>query len=337
MLNAAIIGLGVGERHIEGYEATGRCKVTALCDIDKDKLAEVSARNPGRHLTNSPDDILQDTSIDVVSIASYDNDHHTQIMMAIDNKKHIFVEKPLCLHDSEFNDIARKLKENPDIKLSSNLILRRTHRFLALKKRIDQGEFGSIYYMEGDYNYGRLHKITEGWRGQIPFYSVVHGGAIHLIDLILWLRGGRVREVSAFGNQIATKDTDFHFNDFVAALLRFEDGSIAKITANFGCVFPHYHNLSIYGRKCSFVHGAHGANYYHTRDPKVAPEGIDDIYPGTQKGDVIPSFVAHILDGSKPEVDSADVLEAMAVSLAIENSIKTGGTVSVEYAGTVCR
>ena len=33
-LNAAIIGLGVGERHISAYELDKRCKVTKLCDFN---------------------------------------------------------------------------------------------------------------------------------------------------------------------------------------------------------------------------------------------------------------------------------------------------------------
>jgi predicted dehydrogenase len=40
-LNAAIIGLGVGERHIDGYQSDERCTVTKLCDIDEKKLNEV--------------------------------------------------------------------------------------------------------------------------------------------------------------------------------------------------------------------------------------------------------------------------------------------------------
>ena len=51
---------------------------------------------------------------------------------------------------------------------------------------------GRLYYLEGDYAYGRLPKILSGWRAEIPIYSVVHGGAIHIIDLLLWLGGGQV-------------------------------------------------------------------------------------------------------------------------------------------------
>ena len=44
-LRAGIIGLGVGEEQIAGYQEAG-CEVVALCDFDPERLAEVGARHP---------------------------------------------------------------------------------------------------------------------------------------------------------------------------------------------------------------------------------------------------------------------------------------------------
>ena len=51
---------------------------------------------------------------------------------------------------------------------------------------------------------------------------------------------------------------------------------------------------------------------------------MTDTYPGAAKGDMLPSFIAHILDGTPPDVTTGDVLGAMAVSLAIEQSLVSG-------------
>jgi predicted dehydrogenase len=331
VLRAAVIGLGVGERHIAGYEADARCRVTTLCDIDADKLAAVGARHPGRRLLRDPDTVLADPSIDVVSIASYDDRHHSQVMAALAAGKHVFVEKPLCLHDHELADIRAALAARPDLRLSSNLILRRSPRFARLRERMQAGELGECYYAEADYNYGRLAKITDGWRGRLPFYSVVHGGAIHMIDLLMWLFGERPNAASAFGNDIATRGTGFRFNDCVAALLKFPSGLVAKVTANFACVFPHHHNLAVYGTAATFVHDRLGARLYTSRDPDAEPRGIEDAYAGPAKGDMLPSFVAAILDGAKPDVATADVLDVMSVSLAIEQAAARSQTVAITY------
>ena len=337
-LNAAVIGLGVGERHISGYEADPRCKVTALCDIDENKLHEVSQRHPGRRLISNPNEILEDPTIDIVSIASYDDAHSDQVLKAIENGKHIFVEKPLCLNQQEFENISSSLKAHEKIHLSSNLILRRTPRFIELRKRITQGVLGDIYYLEGDYDYGRLHKLTEGWRGKIPFYSVIYGGAIHLIDLILWLTKSRVQEVFALGSRKVTEGTVFRHYDLVSALLKFESGSpnsdgiLAKITANFGSVVPHHHKLSVYGTEGTFNQGHTSAAYFHSRDPSADIEKVNDPYPGTTKGDMLPSFVKSLLDGTPAEISKKEVLDSMSVGLAIEKSLKTKKLERVNYA-----
>lgn len=332
MLKAGIIGLGVGERHVAGYEADPRCKVTVLCDLDAAKLSDVAGRNPGRRLTTDANDVLSDPAIDLVSIASFDNFHRDQIITAIANGKHIFVEKPICQFDEEFDAIVDALARNPQIKLSSNLILRRTPRFVELRRRIQSGALGDIYHLEGDYDYGRVHKILTGWRTSIPFYSVVHGGAIHLIDLILWLTGKAVEEVFAYGSRIATRGSNFRNDDLVVSILRFSDGSTAKISANFACVAPHHHRLSVFGTAATFEQGHVGAAYFNSRDPAAEPEVLTDPYPGAAKGDMLPSFVAHILDGKPADISKEDVLAAMAVSLAIERSHQSGQPEKVHYA-----
>jgi predicted dehydrogenase len=266
----------------------------------------------------------------VVSIATYDDAHYRQVTLALAAGKHVFVEKPICLHPHELAEIREALDRHPHLRLSSNLILRRSPRFSQLRERIRLGQLGSPYYCEADYNYGRVNKIVDGWRGAAPFYSVVHSGAIHVIDLLMWLLDERPVAVSAFGNAIATRGTRFRFNDCVAALLKFPSGVVAKVTANFGCVFPHFHNLTIYGTAATFVHDRQGARVYTSRDPAEPTSPVDIPFDGPAKGDMLPSFVAAILDGDEPEVCESDVLDAMSVSLAIEQAVALEQTVRMQ-------
>ena len=135
-LKAGIIGLGVGARHIAGYRAHPAFEVVAACDFADDKRTQARAAYPDLRLVAGADEILDDPSIDVVSIASWDNYHHRQIVKALDRGKHVFVEKPLVLREDEAADIRARLRGRPDLKLSSNLILRRCPRFAELRQRI---------------------------------------------------------------------------------------------------------------------------------------------------------------------------------------------------------
>jgi predicted dehydrogenase len=152
-----------------------------------------------------------------------------------------------------------------------------------------------------------------------------------LIDLLLWLSGGRVKEVFAYGNRIAAEGTPFRHDDLVASLLKFEDGTIAKVTANFPSVVPHHHRLSVYGTEGTFEQGHVGAAYFHSRDPAAAPQAVTDPYPGAAKGDMLPSFIAHVLDSGEAEISKSDVLDAMAVSLSIQRSLASGRPEPVRY------
>ena len=329
-LRIGVIGLGVGEKHIAGYQQDSRCRVVALCDFDQKKLEEVGGRNPGIPLYGDAKDVLTNYEIDAVSIASFDTFHFEQIMLAIENGKHIFVEKPICLFQYELDQIREALQKNPQIRLSSNLILRHESRFKDLHKKILAGDLGRLYYLEGDYDYGRLVKLTEGWRGQIPFYSVSHGGGIHLIDVILWLSGESPKEVFAFGNNISTENTSFKYPDFVAALFKFNSGMVAKMTANFGSVTRHGHKLCVYGTKGTFIHGHDGAFYCQSRDLGAPLQMVEDPYPSANKGDMIQSFIDYILVGKRPAVAEREVFDAMSVSLAIESSLSNQSKIELD-------
>jgi predicted dehydrogenase len=330
-LRAGIIGLGVGEAHIAGYRSHPGCQVVALCDIQKDVCDRMHQKYPDLKIFQDPYELLKSPDIDVVSIASYDDAHAEQVLRALRARKHVFVEKPLCLHEEEAKDIRTALRESLDLRISSNLILRKVPRFLRIKKMIREGLLGDLYYLEGDYDYGRLHKLTEGWRGKIGFYSTICGGGIHLIDLIHWFTQGKVKEVFAYGNQISSKGSSFRYPDFVVAVLKFEEGYLAKITANFGCVFPHFHGFKAFGTKGTVVNGLDAARFYTSRERDAQPEvfGGEDMKP--PKGDMIPSFLDSILRGTPPEVSCEEIFQDLSVCFAIEKSLRAGAPVPVHY------
>ena len=330
-IKAGIIGLGVGEQHILGYDSHPDSEVVALCDFSEKKIKECKEKYSHIKITENADEILEDPDIDVVSIASFDNYHYEQIMKAINNGKHIFVEKPLCLYEREAIGIRKALNNHPNIRISSNLIMRTYPRFQFVKKMIEDGKFGDIFFMEGDYNYGRIHKITEGWRGDIDFYSVIYGGGVHMVDLLLWLTDKHVDEVVSYGNRISTHQTKFKYNDFAVSLLKFSDGAIGKISSNFGCVFPHFHAVSIYGTKATFINDFEYGRLMISRDPNEKFERINVKYKSSNKGELIYRFVDFINGVSDAIVSVDDIFETMSICLAMEKSTKIGKPVKVNY------
>lgn len=330
MLRAGVIGLGVGEAHIKGYNSHPDCEVVAICDFDASVLKKIAPNYQGVKATIEPNEVLTDPAIDVVTIASYDNFHYEQILTALAHDKHIFVEKPLCLYEKEAIDIYQTLEAKPHLKISSNLILRKSERFIQLKEWIQNQKLGELYYIMGAYNYGRIHKIVNGWRGQLDFYSIIYGGGVHIIDLLIWLTESQIVEVTAYGNKVVTKDSQFANFDLVESMLKFDNGMIGRMCANFGCVHPHFHQLEVYGTDATFINRIGAAEWYDVKG-KVPPKLINTAYPGTHKGDLLNNFIDAILLDKEPQTSRNDVFDAMCVCFAIEKSAHTGQSVKVNY------
>lgn len=346
MLTAGVIGLGVGESHLQVLDSHPLCRVLKVYDFSEEVSRIAKLKYPHIEFVLDEDEIFNDNNIDMVSIASYDNFHFQQILKGIDNKKHLFVEKPIVQKKEEAEIILSKLKKDNDIIFSSNLILRQYGQFQELMRLIDDGEMGEISYIYASYNYGRIKKITEGWRGQIDYYSVVLGGGIHLIDLILWLTGKKVDSVYAIGNNIQSKNSKFIYNDLVVAQIVFIDGTIATINSNFGGVTSHYHYLEMYGTKKTFINDFNGYTIFSHRDTKNTicnnliqheTAGISklpqrkSVPKSVNKGFYLNHFIDSILHKKQPPVTIKEIFDVMAVCFAIEESQNSGKKVKVDY------
>jgi predicted dehydrogenase len=330
-LNVGVIGLGVGAKHAHALHFNKNVNLVSLCDFDNKKINLYKKIYKNCNFTNNSDDIFKNPNIDIVSIASYDNFHAKHILQAIKYNKHFFVEKPFCLNINELKKICSSLKKNKKITFSSNLVLRNNPSFIDLKKKIKTKVTGDIYYCEGDYNYGRINKILYGWRGQIPFYSVVLGGAIHLIDLIIWLSNKKVRSVIAEGNKISTKNTKFKNYDLVSTLLKFEDGMISKVTSNFASVTPHHHILSVYGTRSTFFYNNKEIKSYKSRDDLIL-KNKKSKFSNKQKSEILNSFINSVYYQKDLKiVHENEIINLMSVCFAIEKSLKTKKWEKVKY------
>ena len=329
-LEIAVVGLGVGEQHALTYAALDGCRVRWVYDLDLGRAGQVIARIGQGRVAASFEALVADPAVDVVSIASYDDAHAREVLAALDAGKHVFVEKPLCRTEDELVAVqraARAAKRH----LASNLVLRGAPLYRYLRDLVARGELGTVYAFDGDYLYGRLHKITEGWRGAIPDYSVMLGGGVHLVDLMLWITGQRPGAVSASGNRIATAGSRFRSHDFVAASYEFPSGLVGRITANFGSVHRHHHVVRVFGTRGTFIYDDAGARLHRDRDPATPPVAIDQAPLPASKGVLIPDFVAGIRAGADPRAAAEHEFDVVAACIAADQALAIGKPIEVHY------
>ncbi len=329
-LGVSVIGLGVGEQHARTYASLPSCRLVSVCDLDAHRAGRLAQELSAR-VARAERDVFQDPEIDVVSIASYDDDHPAQLIAAIAGGKHVFVEKPLCRSAAELAAIKASWAADGRRHVASNLVLRAAPLFQWLRDRVQAGAFGEVYAFDGDYLYGRLHKITEEWRSRVEDYSVMLGGGVHMIDLMMWITGQSPTRVTASGNRLSTAGTAFRYHDFVAATYGFESGMVGRITANFGSVHRHQHVVRLFGTRGTFIYDDLGARVHWSRDPESTPEVLTLSARPASKGALIPQFIEAIVEGRDAAPVIQSELDVIAACVAADRAVATDAPGEVLY------
>ena len=135
-LYTSVVGLGVGERHLNFLTKSKNIEVISIFDPDVKKLKKISKKYNIKSV-NSFKKVILEKKTNLVIIASPDHFHTRQIVDCIKNKKNIFIEKPICNNLNDLNLIIRHWQKNKNtLKIRSNLILRTSPLFIWLKKKL---------------------------------------------------------------------------------------------------------------------------------------------------------------------------------------------------------
>jgi len=320
-LNSSVIGLGFGNSHAKIIKKNLNSKLDYICD-KKIKFKDLAKKLKCK-FTNDSSIAISNKSTKLITIASFDNYHFSQIKRCIKMKKHIFVEKPFCQNFKQYKFIKNLISKS-NLYFSTNLVLRNHPKFKKIKELVNKKKLGKIYHIEGDYNYGRLYKLLYGWRGKIPFYSVTQGGGIHIIDLMIWILNSTPKDVFAIGNKISTNKSNFKHLDNVTGLINFKNGVTGKVTSNFGSVMPHDHQMRIFGTKGSLNLSHDKITFFSSRKPKKKNLSIKFNKDKNYKQKILDSFINSIVLKKKFRlILKKDIFASMSTCLAIDKSLKT--------------
>jgi predicted dehydrogenase len=340
VLTVGAVGLGeVGQKHARTFFNSAFCKLHWLYDVNRQRAEALSGELPGTQVADSYERLLEDKDLDVISIASYDHAHFEQVMLALRHRKHVFVEKPLCRSVDELRAMKSAWQAAGKPALESNLMSRGSPLYNWLATFVERGGLGKLYAVDAEYWYGRLHKITHGWRRLVPDYSVMQGGAVHLLDVVFMLTDERPTSCVAYGNRICTEGTEFKYHDYRTALYVFPSSLLLRLTANFGCVHGHQHVLRVFGTGATFLLDDAGARVNATRDNVTSglPKGlnpavpIDLPYRPASKGTLIEPFVELIRSGTDTAPLAQRNFDVISAILAADEAARNGVQVSVTY------
>lgn len=324
-IKAAIIGMGIGQKHLEAINKYKGSKVLLICEKNRKKILELKKKFPKIKITRNENEIFKNKEINLVSIASYDEDHYNQIIKSIKNNKNIIVEKPMCLKLNELKKINNLLIKKKNVYFLSNLVLRVNSRFLYFKKMINKDK---IYYLEADYDWGRVHKLYE-WRANQKNYSITLGAGIHMIDLAMWILNDRPTSVIAYGNKKATNGTKFKKLSFAVYIFKFPNNVILKVTANSASVHSHFHHLKVFENKKSYINSYLGSYLFNSKNKYFK---IKKDYPDKKnRKNLIRNFLDNIMQNKKQEFSLKNQIDLMSACFFADKSMNTGKEIKIKY------
>ncbi len=324
-LGVGIVGLGMGASllPINGMPDFPAF-VRGVCDVVAER-GEAARRDHGvEFATGSLDALLERAEIDLVSIYTPDHLHKDQVIRALEAGKHVLVTKPMTISNEESEAVIEAARS-----AKKRVMPAQTQRYvrphMALRRFIDAGEFGEIYFVASDY-YQDLRPIYDRtpWRYEVP-QDFIYGGLSHNIDMMRYLKG-EIVEVAAFGSYSGhdSRYPDDVYETFVVNA-RFEDGTLGRIALSPG-VRPPIPGMyiQVFGTSGSFVSDQLVLDRLDGT-PVVEFDFEPEPYTAAEIR-LLRDFVdAIISDGVQP-LDEFDGARISAVGDAIASSIRAGGT-----------
>ena len=218
-IGVGIVGYGYwGPNLVRNFYSSPDAKVVGVCDGNSERLTKVKRTFPGVPLYSDFDEMLQNTELDAISLATPVDTHFPLAMKALEAGKHVLVEKPMASTSEQ----AIQLR---DAAAERGLTLMVGHTFVytgavqKIKELVSSGELGDLHYYDGvRVNLGLFqHDVNVLW-----------DLAIHDLSILDYVIGREPVAVSATGMSHLPDQQE----SIAYLTLFFEDNLIAHLHVN---------------------------------------------------------------------------------------------------------
>ncbi len=246
-IRVGLIGVGgiAQAAHIPSLKALG-VPIIAVADSVEERAKQVAEQHGIPHAYGDYRQLLKREDVDAVIVSTPTSTHYPIVTAALKAGKHVLCEKPPAMNEREAEKMA-ELADQQKLVLMYALQNRYRNDTRALKKLVEQGELGEIYY--GRALYIRRRGAPGGWfakkelSGGGPLLDI----GVHVIDLTWWLMG-KPKPVSAADftfQKIGAKglrldrgwqpadvrekreqDVTYDVEDYAGGFIRFENGAV---------------------------------------------------------------------------------------------------------------
>jgi predicted dehydrogenase len=209
-----VAGLGHwGTNLVRNFDDLAELRV--LCDVDSATREEFARRHPNVRVTDDFGELLADSEVEAVVIATPVPTHYSLAKQALEAGKHVFVEKPPAMRGDEMEELVA-LAEERELTLMPGHLLLYHPGVRTMKELVDEGALGDVLCVYGNrQNLGIIRKDENA------LWSL----GVHDLSVILYLLDEEPSEAWAHGNSFLTPGVE----DVVFCYLRFPSGRIAHM------------------------------------------------------------------------------------------------------------
>ncbi len=313
---------GIAPGHYQRLMATGRAEIAALVDSSAASLTRFRERCPGSDVIPAYatfEEMLASVALDAVLVLSPHAYHSEQIRVCLERGLHVLTEKPFVCGSVDAQSLIELAKASGKV-LSLSYQRHYDPVFRYMRSAIAEGQIGEVQFVQSMQAQEWL-RLTEGtWR---QVHALSGGGQLndsgsHVVDIILWVTGLQVAEVSARG-EFFGREVDVNG----AITLKFRNGALG--------------NLSIIGNAPAWhedhtIIGSRGAFYLRQDGTLIQQDALGAMVPCvlpeyTENPDS--NFIQCIHGEATTQSPPECGLQTLLVTEAIWEAMSTGGAVKL--------
>ena len=326
-LRIGVIGAGrIGKLHSNNLATrVPNAELAAISDVYEPAAKELAEKLGVPNYYNDYHKILEDPTIDAVFICSSTDTHSPISIEAAKAGKHIFCEKPI---DHDLDKIKAVLEEvkKAGVKYQVGFNRRFDRNFKHVHEVVQSGGIGDV----------QIVKVTSRDPEAPPLsYVKVSGGifvdmTIHDFDMVRYLSGSEVEEVSAVGACLVNPEIGQAGDvDTCIITLKFANGALGVIDNSRQAVYGYDQRIEVFGSKGCITADNETPNNttLYTADgvQKEKPlwfflERYNDAFIAEEN-----SFVDACLNGTDTVVGAFDGLQPVLIAIAAKESCEKGG------------
>ncbi|HEY2494183.1 MAG TPA: Gfo/Idh/MocA family oxidoreductase [Paenibacillus sp.] len=334
-LKIGLIGNGsISESHLQSYQNNSKAVLWAICDLNESRAQTSADKYNIPHVYTDYREFLANPEIQAISICTWNNSHAEISIAALEAGKDVLCEKPLCKTLDEAERVEEAVRRTGRF-LQVGYVRRHASNIAVLKKFIDAGDLGEIYFAKAS----MIRRLGNpgGWfsdkerSGGGPLIDI----GVHVIDLCWYLMGKpKVKSVSGntynkLGNRSNIENYSFYqaadydashntVEDMANALIRFENGASLLVDVSFSLhAKQDSASVNIYGEKggaeiepnLSIVSEQH--NTIINIEPQITTPGFD--FEGSFQNEInhfIDSCLG-IIETNSPVEDGVEIIKIL--------------------------